>query len=465
MRQRRWWSPGQGDPNHALKEDENRSVNFLWAQIKIRDFYDAMAKMQACMVTKNNEVTIEVSPNETGSIQNMVHNHLAGNAHLCSKRGLCESWTEFFKSRHLDPFDSFPLSFVVRTEKDDAFQDFEKVYAECAKANKFFWIVKPADFSNRGAGIHIYDSLEEVRKRIQTKEKSWLIQKYIERPLLVNRRKIDIRAYCLVDLDMKAYYYEDAYLRTTSEEWSLENIGNLFAHLNNDAVQKFGVNYGKFESANKLSLDEFQKYLTLSGYNVSVEDDIVPQMKDRMRDCMAATHRKLNPDNLKCFEILGFDFMIDDSFSVWLIEVNSNPCLEQCNAFLARTLPAMLDEAFSLTIDKVFPSLNARRKTTKWQLIFDPEDVRVSSPARPLSETPGMEAIIEGPLDPFRGEKTLIKTEPLKRVMSKAEIRKARLLSTSASQPGIRKDNGKPKTIARCSSSYGTNKLLVKKEK
>ena len=32
-------------------------------------------------------------------------------------------------------------------------------------------------------------------------------------------------------------------------------------HLNNDAVQKKGDNYGKFESANKLSLEEFQKYL------------------------------------------------------------------------------------------------------------------------------------------------------------------------------------------------------------
>ena len=27
-------------------------------------------------------------------------------------------------------------------------------------------------------------------------------------------------------------------------------------HLNNDAVQKHGDNYGKFESANKMSLDE-----------------------------------------------------------------------------------------------------------------------------------------------------------------------------------------------------------------
>lgn len=32
-------------------------------------------------------------------------------------------------------------------------------------------------------------------------------------------------------------------------------------HLNNDAVQKQGEEYGKFETGNKLSLEEFQKFL------------------------------------------------------------------------------------------------------------------------------------------------------------------------------------------------------------
>jgi len=45
---------------------------------------------------------------------------------------------------------------------------------------------------------------------------------------------------------------------------------------------------------------------------------------------------------INCFEIFGLDFMIDQNFIVWLIEINTNPCLEESNAFLAQLLPRIL---------------------------------------------------------------------------------------------------------------------------
>jgi len=432
MKQRRCWMPAPGDPRHSATTVEydkktckpiqigicrpNATVHFLWTQFVIRDYYAAMMQMKGAAVMRNSEGKLEVKM-VGDAVGPMIHNHFEGNAALCTKAGFCESWVEMFKAENKDPFDSFPLTFSIRTDQDESFKEFEEAFDTLAKEdNQKVWIVKPGDYSNRGSGIRIYDNKQEIKERILSKERMWVVQKYIERPLLVRRRKFDIRAYCLVDFDLKAFYYEDAYLRTTSEEWNLLQLGNKLAHLNNDAIQNHGQNYGKYEVANKKSLKEFQKYLQSCGYNVSVEEDIMVQIKDRMHDAIMGVYKRLNPNNLSCFEIYGFDFMIDNEFNVWIIEVNTNPCLDQCNNHLSRLLPAMLDDAFTHTIDKIFPpKTNSTEKLepqeSKWTLIFDPatDDGRVLSPGRLLSESlPGHEAILKGPLDPFRdGKKAL----------------------------------------------------------
>ena len=55
-----------------------------------------------------------------------------------------------------------------------------------------------------------------------------------------------------------------------------------------------------------------------------------------------------------CFEIFGYDFMLDTNLVPWLIEVNTNPSLEESSQILKEYLPRMLDDAFKLTIDQVF---------------------------------------------------------------------------------------------------------------
>lgn len=51
-------------------------------------------------------------------------------------------------------------------------------------------------------------------------------------------------------------------------------------HLTNDAVQKNGQNYGKFQIGNKVSYTDFQKYLTNHvSANVDFNEQILPKMK------------------------------------------------------------------------------------------------------------------------------------------------------------------------------------------
>ena len=58
-------------------------------------------------------------------------------------------------------------------------------------------------------------------------------------------------------------------------------------------------------------------------------------------------------NNKFTFEIFGYDFMIDNMFNIWLIEVNTNPCLEESSPLLQKLIPRMLNDAFRLTIDKI----------------------------------------------------------------------------------------------------------------
>ena len=70
---------------------------------------------------------------------------------------------------------------------------------------------------------------------------------------------------------------------------------------------------------------------------------------------MESVKRKLNPQKRnQCFEIFGYDFIVDAEFNTWLIEVNTNPCLVESSAILKELLPRMLNDAIKLTIDRIF---------------------------------------------------------------------------------------------------------------
>jgi hypothetical protein len=56
---------------------------------------------------------------------------------------------------------------------------------------------------------------------------------------------------------LKGYMYRDVYFRTSSKLFDLSNLHNRFIHLTNDAVQVGSEDYGKYESANKLSINDF----------------------------------------------------------------------------------------------------------------------------------------------------------------------------------------------------------------
>lgn len=89
------------------------------------------------------------------------------------------------------------------------------------------------------------------------REHSFVIQKYIERPLLIRGRKFDIRMWVLVTQSLDVLIFREGYIRMSSEQYRADDISNVFVHLTNNAIQKYSENYGAQESGNQLSLAQF----------------------------------------------------------------------------------------------------------------------------------------------------------------------------------------------------------------
>ena len=71
----------------------------------------------------------------------------------------------------------------------------------------------------------------------------------------------------------------------------------------------------------------------------------------------------MDPNRRKyCFELFGYDFILDEDFNSWLIEVNTNPCLEESSELLKRLLPRMIEDMLKLTVDVIFPKNSIRRR-------------------------------------------------------------------------------------------------------
>jgi hypothetical protein len=107
-------------------------------------------------------------------------------------------------------------------------------------------------------------------------------------------------------------------------------------------------------------------------FKIDVERDFVPRMKDLMIDTYLSAKHQLNPNGRKhSFELFGFDFLIDEDFRLWIIEVNSNPYIGQPSDFMKQVVPEMIDETLTLTCDLLYPPrVQKERKESKFEIIY-----------------------------------------------------------------------------------------------
>ena len=157
---------------------------------------------------------------------------------------------------------------------------------------------------NQGRGISIFKDLTEMLDFINKSQNGhhhqhFVVQKYIEKPLLYKQRKFDIRVWAVMTTKNEIYFYKEGYLRTSSSPYNLKDHNNVYTHLTNQCLQlKDKQTYGTHEEGNTLSFDQFQEYLRtdefkkevpeLAKYNISLEEHLIPRIQDIVIDTFCA---------------------------------------------------------------------------------------------------------------------------------------------------------------------------------
>jgi len=95
--------------------------------------------------------------------------------------------------------------------------------------------------------------------------------------------------------------------------------------------------------------------LIKSNSSVSLYKDIIPKIKGIVEITTKSVREKLNKqDSNFCFEIYGYDLILDKNLRPWLLEINDNPGLCNSSPLIGKLIPRMLDNAFRLTLDVLF---------------------------------------------------------------------------------------------------------------
>lgn len=132
-----------------------------------------------------------------------IYNRLENNFHLSQKKSLFYNIRNYYNLLKMDPYDVIPITFHIQSINDQEYKRFEESFFSKQSNNKNdqnVWIIKPGENSNRGNGIIVTKDIEEIKIRIlkNTPKISVIVQKYIEKPLLIFKRKFDIRCYALI---------------------------------------------------------------------------------------------------------------------------------------------------------------------------------------------------------------------------------------------------------------------------
>ncbi|XP_019335248.1 probable tubulin polyglutamylase TTLL2 isoform X2 [Alligator mississippiensis] len=256
-----------------------------------------------------------------------------------------------------------PVAFIMPN-------DYVKFIAEYSKERQSqgrkssYWICKPVNLS-RGRGILIFQDIKDLIYDYVV-----IVQKYISNPLLISGYKWDLRLYVCVTsfCPLTIYTYEEGLVRFATEKFDLSSLDNVYAHLTNTSINKFGPSYKKDKvgigRGCKWTFSKCRSYLR----SIGVDDLLLWQ---RINNIVTLTLLAITPSvplTHNCFELFGFDILIDDKFKPWLLEVNCSPALHLDCSIDATVKKGLLHDVIELLnykqIDTLRQSKGVRTKAS-----------------------------------------------------------------------------------------------------
>lgn len=294
-------------------------------------------------------------------------NHFSGMYEICRKDLLARNLI-YMQKFHPNEYNFFPPTWIFPYDYAAA-----ELYAQ-THPNSIF-ILKPVS-SSMGRGIDIIKALKSPMRLQRV-----VCQLYIRDPLLLDGYKFDLRVYALiVSIDpLCIFVYNEGLVRLATAPYERPrhaNIDNKFMHLTNYSINKHSAGFSQdremgskrmFESFNKLFVDEGHDVLLLWS-NI---DDIIIKTILTIRPQLKHAYRTLFPNHDRhssaCFEILGFDIIIDRMYRPYLLEVNQSPSFNN-NTVIDDTVKTNL-------IRDTFTLLNISAKWRRQVLREDKEQV------------------------------------------------------------------------------------------
>lgn len=262
--------------------------------------------------------------------------------------------------------DFWPTTFLLPS-------DYSLFAEEFRRRPQSVWIMKPTGRA-QGRGIFLVSKLSELRRWRSnhaaggaSSKEAYIVQRYVDSPLLVGGRKFDLRLYVLVTSfrPLKVYFFGNGFARFCNEKYSsdLSDIDNPFVHLTNVAIQKHGDEYNA-KHGNKWDTENLRLYLEATRGPErtarlfrEIEFIVVQSLK-------AVQHTMINDKH--CFECYGYDIVIDSDLKAWLLEVNASPSLSATTHSDRVMKMQLVNDIIDVVVPPSFPDARATRGSTSW---------------------------------------------------------------------------------------------------